>query len=86
MNEKPGWYGISHLMEHLVCKSFDHLQDVYQQKNIKWNAYTSNTEVVFYMKGLDRHINEYKKENPEFSRNPDVNPKINLMQWGDLSW
>jgi predicted Zn-dependent peptidase len=62
MNEKPGWYGISHLMEHLVCKSFDHLQDVYQQKNIKWNAYTSNTEVVFYMKGLDRHINEYKKE------------------------
>lgn len=62
MNEKPGWYGISHLMEHLVCKSFDHLQDMYQQKNIKWNAYTSNTEVVFFMKGLDRHINEYKKE------------------------
>lgn len=62
MNEKPGWYGISHLMEHLVCKSFDHLQNLYQQKNIKWNAYTSNTEVVFYMRGLDRHINEYKKE------------------------
>ena len=62
MNEKPGWYGISHLMEHLVCKSFEHLQNLYQQKNIKWNAYTSNTEVVFYMKGLDRHINEQKKE------------------------
>jgi predicted Zn-dependent peptidase len=62
MNEKPGWYGLSHLMEHLVCKSFEHLQNTYQQKNIKWNAYTSNTEVVFFMKGLDRHINEYKKE------------------------
>lgn len=62
MNEKPGWYGLSHLMEHLVCKSFDHLMNIYQQKNIKWNAYTSNTDVVFYMKGLDRHINEYKKE------------------------
>lgn len=62
MNEKPGWYGLSHLMEHLVCKSFDHLQNIYQQKNIKWNAYTSNTDVVFFMKGLDRHINEYKKE------------------------
>ncbi len=49
-------------MEHLVCKSFDHLQDVYQQKNIKWNAYTSNDTVVFFMKGLDRHINEFKKE------------------------
>ena len=62
MNEKPGWYGLSHLMEHLVCKSFEHMQDLYQQKNIKWNAYTSNDCVVFYMKGLDRHINEFKKE------------------------
>lgn len=62
MNEKPGWYGLSHLMEHLICKSFEHLQNLYQQKNIKWNAYTSNTEIVFYMKGLDRHINEHKKE------------------------
>ena len=62
MNERPGWYGLSHLMEHLVCKSFEHLQDIYQQKNIKWNAYTSNTEVVFFMRGLDRHINEYKND------------------------
>jgi predicted Zn-dependent peptidase len=25
--EKPGWYGLSHLMEHLVCKNYDHLQE-----------------------------------------------------------
>lgn len=62
MNEKPGWYGLSHLMEHLICKSFEHLQNTYQQKNIKWNAYTSNDQVVFFMKGLDRHINTHKKE------------------------
>jgi len=62
MNEKPGWIGISHLLEHLVCKSFEHMQNAYQQKNIKWNAYTSNTEVVFFMRGLDRHINTFKKE------------------------
>jgi predicted Zn-dependent peptidase len=62
MNEKPGWFGLSHLMEHLVCKSFEHMQNAYQQKNIKWNAYTSPTEVLFFMKGLDRHINTYKKE------------------------
>lgn len=62
MNEKPGWYGLSHLMEHLVCKSFEHMQNAYQQKNIRWNAYTGNGEVVFFMKGLDRHINTYKKE------------------------
>jgi len=62
MNESKGSYGLSHLMEHLMCKSFEHLQNEYQQKNIKWNAYTSNTDVVFYMMGLDRHINDHKEE------------------------
>ena len=62
MNEKPGWFGISHLCEHLVCKSFEHLQNIYQQKNIKWNAYTANQEICFYMRGLDRHINTHKRE------------------------
>lgn len=62
MNEKPGWYGISHLMEHLVCKSFEHLQDDFQRYGIAWNAYTSNTEIVFYMNGLDEYINKYKYE------------------------
>lgn len=60
MNEKPGWYGISHLMEHLVCKSFEHLQDDFQRYGINWNAYTSNTEVVFYMSGLDEYVNKFK--------------------------
>jgi len=62
MNEKPGWFGLSHCLEHLVCKSFEHLQNTYQQKSVEWNAYTSNTNVVFFMKGLDRHINEFKNE------------------------
>lgn len=60
MNEKPGWYGISHLMEHLICKSFDHLQDDFQRYGITWNAYTDNTEIVFHMTGLDEWINKYK--------------------------
>lgn len=62
MVEKKGWFGIAHLCEHLVCKSFEHMQNTYQQKNIEWNAYTANDSVVFFMKGLDRHINTYKKE------------------------
>jgi len=62
MNEKPGWYGISHLCEHILCKAIFHLQDTYQQKNIKWNAYTSVDTVVFYMTGIDRHINKYKND------------------------
>ena len=61
VNEKPNWFGISHLMEHLVCKSIDHLMDTFQTFDIQWNAYTSNTEVVFYMTGLDRYVNEYKE-------------------------
>jgi len=62
MNEKIGCYGINHLLEHLLCKSFDHLQDDFQRYGIIWNAYTSNTEVIFYMNGLDEYVNKYKYE------------------------
>lgn len=62
MVEKNGHKGISHLIEHCICKSFEDLQNIYQQKNIKWNAYTANQEVVFFMRGLDRHINAHKEE------------------------
>lgn len=62
MNEKQGLFGISHLCEHLICKSIDHLQDDFQRYGIIWNAYTSNTEVVFYINGLDEYINKYKQE------------------------
>lgn len=58
--EKPGWYGISHLMEHLVCKSFDHLQDELDRDGIDWNAYTSSNEIVFHLTGLDEKVNKYK--------------------------
>lgn len=58
--EKPGWYGISHLMEHLVCKSLDHLQEDFDRDGVDWNAYTSSNEIVFYITGLDDKINKYK--------------------------
>ena len=60
MNEKPGTFGSSHICEHLLCKGFNHLQNEYQRYGIVWNAYTSNTEVVFYMTGLDEYIIKYK--------------------------
>jgi predicted Zn-dependent peptidase len=60
--EKPGWYGISHLMEHLVCKSFDHLQEDFDKDGIDWNAYTSSNEIVFYLTGLDEKVNKWKKK------------------------
>jgi predicted Zn-dependent peptidase len=60
--EKKGWYGISHLMEHLMCKNFDHLQEDFDKDGIDWNAYTSSNEIVFYMTGLDEKVNKWKGE------------------------
>ena len=60
--EKPGWFGISHLLEHLVCKSFDHLQEDFDRDSIDWNAYTSGNEICFYLTGLDEKVNKWKGE------------------------
>jgi len=62
MVEKDGTFGASHICEHLVCKSFEHLQDDFQRYGISWNAYTSSDEVVFYISGLDEYVNKYKNE------------------------
>lgn len=58
--EKPGWFGISHVLEHLVCKSFDHLQEDFDRDGISWNAYTSSNEICFYMTGLDEKVDKWK--------------------------
>lgn len=58
--EKPGTYGISHLMEHLMCKNFDDLQDNFDEDGIGWNAYTSSNLICFYITGLDKYVNKWK--------------------------
>ncbi len=60
--EKPGWYGISHLMEHLVCKSFDDLRDDFDREGIDWNAYTSSNDIVFHFTGLEENLSKYRHE------------------------
>ncbi len=60
--EGPGLRGASHLLEHLMCKSFEHLQDELQAHCITWNAYTSPNEVVFYMTGLETELQPYRKQ------------------------
>lgn len=60
--EGPGEWGLSHLMEHLVCKGFDHLMDEFDASAIEWNAYTSQNEIVFYMSGLDEHVSRLKEQ------------------------
>lgn len=58
--EKPGTYGISHLMEHLMCKNFDDLQNAFDEDGIEWNAFTSTNVVCFHITGLDKYINKWK--------------------------
>lgn len=61
--EKEGKKGTMHLMEHLVCKRFDDMQDKLLNEGITWNAYTSDEQVVFWARGLDAHFTpEIKKE------------------------
>ncbi len=61
LNEKKGTYGLSHLMEHLMCKSFDDLYLDFDRDGISWNAYTDSDHVVFYLTGLDEYVNKWKK-------------------------
>ena len=61
-NEKKGWYGLSHLMEHLICHSFDDMYDDFDRDGIANNAYTSDNEIVFYFTGLDEYLVKYKDE------------------------
>jgi predicted Zn-dependent peptidase len=58
--EKPGWYGISHLMEHLMCKLFEDLRDDFDRDGVDWNAYTSSNEIVFHFTGLEESLAKYR--------------------------
>jgi len=60
--EKNGLKGISHLMEHLLCKNFEHLREDFEREGIDWNAYTSNNEIVFYFTGLEEYLSKRKYE------------------------
>lgn len=60
--EHKGVYGISHLMEHLVCKSYDKYQDELDVDGITANAYTSVNDVVFHFTGLEENLSKWKNK------------------------
>lgn len=62
MNEHKGIYGISHIMEHLVCKGIDSMMEDFEREAIHWNAYTSDKEIVFYMTGMDKNVKKWKQK------------------------
>jgi len=60
--ERDGTRGISHLMEHLMCKSFEDQANALVQNGVMSNAFTSNDRVAFFIKGIDRYVNEFKQK------------------------
>lgn len=60
--ESKGTYGLSHLMEHLLCKTFFHLLEDFDRDGIEWNAYTSNNEIVFHFVGLESKLDKYRNK------------------------
>ena len=56
--ESPGEYGISHLMEHLKCKSFDDLLPKMHRLGIQYNAYTSSSQILFYFTGIEENLDQ----------------------------
>jgi predicted Zn-dependent peptidase len=58
--EKPGWRGISHLLEHCLFHPFDDYIEEFDRDGIDYNGYTSGNEIVFYMTGLDEKIEKWK--------------------------
>lgn len=56
--EKPGSYGTSHLMEHLMCKPFDDMLPKMKRLGIDYNAYTLNDRLFFYFTGLNESLQD----------------------------
>ena len=92
VNENEGIYGISHLIEHLVCKNLDdEFVENLEKNGITWNAYTTPNNIVFYIKGLDDYVYNFKDEFLKKITNFEINPvvfenekKIVLEEYSDL--
>jgi len=59
--EKKGIRGMTHLSEHLMCKSYEHLEKDLERCGIVSNAYTSNNEVVYFITGLDDQVVKFRE-------------------------
>lgn len=60
--EVIGMRGVSHLMEHLIIKSFKHKIEELRSLGISWNAYTADDHILIYFMGLEKSLNKVGKE------------------------
>lgn len=54
--ERIGERGVSHLMEHLICKTFDNTRETLSSLGLDYNAYTSDNQVVIWFSGLTENL------------------------------
>lgn len=59
--ESYGTRGTSHLMEHLVCKTYNHLRDELQMKGIMDDAITDDEGVYIVFSGLSEELDPMQK-------------------------
>lgn len=60
--EQEGEYGTSHLMEHLICKTFKDEYALLTKLDVTWNAYTTSEGIRVYFVGLDKYFTPEIKE------------------------
>ena len=60
--EKKGNYGVSHLLEHLVCKTFFDLLEDFDRDSISWNAYTDSNLINFHFTGIESRLDKYRNK------------------------
>lgn len=78
--------GTMHLMEHLICKSFDDMQDELTKRNVTYNAYTSDEIVLVHFTGLHTELNSELKTrlvkrltNGTFANEDDFNKEKDIV-------
>jgi len=81
MMETRGMNGTSHLMEHMVCKTVEHMRDRFLENCICDNAYTADEYVVCFMTGLTSRMKPMAREYLQSMVGPvsGLNPKIECI-------
>lgn len=51
--------GLTHLIEHLICKKLDYLQYEFNKNSVLFNAETTNTSTIYYIHGLDSKVKKF---------------------------
>lgn len=90
--ESIGKRGTSHLMEHLMCKTFDDHRKTLRRFGIKYNALTGNDRIIFYFKGLDEKMKQVSQTLLDCITNPtklwteeefNIEKQIVLQEYSD---